>query len=80
MFPLVECFGRKLLLIWFGLITLKLLTPEWLVRLVPHPAEILVSGLYSELIVVFPFVAAFLWVLFRAQVPVRVRIVGEGRR
>lgn len=79
MFPLVERFGRKLLLVWFGLITLKLTTPDWLVRLTPHPAAILVAGLYNELIVVLPFIAAILWVLFRAQVPVRVRIVGEDR-
>lgn len=80
MFPLVERFGRKLLLIWVSLIALKLVTPDWLVRLVPHPAAILIAGLYNELIVIFPFVAAILWVLFRAQVPVRVRIVGKDRR
>lgn len=79
-FPLVQRFGRQLLLVWFGLITLKLIMPEWMVRPMPHHTAIFVTGLYNQLIVVFPFAAAILWVLFRAQAPVRVRIVGEERR
>ena len=79
-FPLVERLGRRLVLFWCGLITLKLITPGWLVRLTPHSAAHLVAGVYDELIVVFPIVAAILWVLFRARTPTPVRIVHGGRR
>lgn len=80
MFPLVAHLGRKLLLVWCGLITLKLITPVWLVGLTPHPAAVLIAGLYDELIVVFPFVGAILWLLFRARTPIPVRIVREADR
>ena len=46
----------------------------------PHPAAILIAGLYDELIVIFPFVGAILWLLFRARTPVPVRIVREAGR
>ncbi|HUN43942.1 MAG TPA: hypothetical protein VMU81_26925 [Acetobacteraceae bacterium] len=80
LFPLVERLGRKLLLIWLALITLKLITPNWLVTLTPHPIAILVEGLYGESIIVFPAIAVIVWTLFGAKTPRAVRIVHRDRR
>lgn len=79
-FSLVERLGRKLLLIWLALITLKLITPPWLVNLTPQPVAILIEGLYDELIVVFPAIAVIVWMLFGAKTPRAVRIVQWDRR
>ena len=80
LFPLVERLGRKLLLIWLALVTLRLITPPWLVNLTPHTVAILVAGLYSESIVVFPVIAVIAWALFGARTPRAVRIVHGARR
>lgn len=79
LFPLVERLGRKLLLIWLALITLKLITPTWLVILTPHPVAILVEGLYGELIVAFPAIAVIVWLLFGAKTPRAVRVIYRDR-